>query len=499
MMKKEDKASQWIAANIPVTSILLDKHNLRIAWMEDPNIGQSTLIKLFWENYDIKEIIKSIEISGFYKHEVPVLIKDSEQEGRYIVIEGNRRLAALKIIQNPELISLTQKRWLIDLSQKVKSEIEIIPVYIAPSRNSCIPLLVSKHASEDHSSWKPLMQAYLYWNYMQEHPGVTRDTAAAYFSTTSATFNEYLRIYNLFRLIKEIDGLDSEVQKNARDAIAIPISTFERILKNRKVTKYLNISDDWNFTDEEGVAFFNNAMRSIVTDIINKTENSRTLNTATEIERFFFAHNPQKKSNPAPSTADTPENPGASSGQTSSTTETIPSNPTEGEGDTPQKKPVASRETKSIMRTKIPFALENAMALKIIYNELYKLKVDEAPNASVVLFRVFLDKATRKFMERNGLSKCPIVNSSGNIISEKSFIKADFNDCLQYLVSPNCSFITDPIRNSLRLFLKSVGPGKGQIFGLNNLVHNHEITYTADEAKALWPQFESYVKILLTE
>jgi hypothetical protein len=151
------------------------------------------------------------------------------------------------------------------------------------------------------------------------------------------------------------------------------------------------------------------------------------------------------------------------------------------------------------MRTKIPFALENATALKIIYNELYKLKVDEVSNASVVLFRVFLDKATRKFMERNGLSKCPIVNSSGNIISEKSFIKADFNDCLQYLVSPNCSFITDPIKNSLRLFLKSVGPGKGQIFGVNNLIHNHEITYTADEAKALWPQFESYVKMLLTE
>jgi hypothetical protein len=119
MMKKEDKASQWIAANIPVTSILLDKHNLRIAWMEDPNIGQSTLIKLFWENYDIKEIIKSIEISGLYKHEVPVLIKDSAQEGRYIVIEGNRRLAALKYYKILSSFLLHKKSGLLTFHRKL--------------------------------------------------------------------------------------------------------------------------------------------------------------------------------------------------------------------------------------------------------------------------------------------------------------------------------------------------------------------------------------------
>jgi len=158
-MRKEEKASQWISANIHVKSINLDKRNLRIAWMEDPQISQSTLIKLFWENYNVKEIIKSIEAYGFFKHEIPVVIKDSEQEGRYIVVEGNRRLAALKIIQNPDFkfIQPVNKKWLNDVSERIKKDIEIIPVFIAPSWESCLPVMVLKHASEDHSSWKTLM------------------------------------------------------------------------------------------------------------------------------------------------------------------------------------------------------------------------------------------------------------------------------------------------------------------------------------------------------
>jgi hypothetical protein len=507
-MKKEEWASQWQRVNIPVANINLDKSNMRIAWMEDSQISQSTLISLLWDNCNIKEIIKSIELSGFYQHEVPVVIEDHEEKGRYIVVEGNRRLAALKIIQNPALVSLTQKKWLEDLSQKVKADIEIIPVCIAPSRDACMSLLVSKHASEDHSSWKPLMQAYLYWNYLREHSGVSRESIASIFGTTLAAFNSHLKLYNLFRLIKGIEGFDPDVQKTARDAITIPITTFQRILEVKKVAEYLHISDDWSFDDEKSIEFFNNAMRGVVIDVITNVENSRTLNSSADIERFFFAHNPPKQSLSSEEKNE-PEIPAATNAPNTSGF-AMPSLPGQNPLQAPHsplnppprpKNPAPSRETKSIIRTKIPFGLKNASALKDIYGELCKLEVDRVPNSSVVMFRVFLDKATRKFMERKGYQTCPVVDKLGNRKSEKekSLDQADFRACLQFLVSPQCNLLEDQVKTPLRLFLKSDDAGKGQIFGMNKLVHNSEVTYTPIEAKALWPQFESYVKVLLTE
>jgi len=491
-MKKEEKASQWIPANIPVTSINLDKRNLRIAWMEDSQIGQSTLIKLFWENYNVKEIIKSIETNGFFKHEIPVVVKDSEQEGRYIVVEGNRRLAALKIIQNPDFkfIQPVNKKWLSDVSTRIKKDIEIIPVFIAPSWESCLPIMVLKHASEDHSSWKTLMQDYLYWSYLQENPKTNIDTAAAHFSITPVKFNEYVRRYNLFRLIKGVDGLSSDIQNIACNARDIPITTFERIIKAKKVSEYLNIPDNWTFDDVKAISFFNKAMREIITDIINKKETSRSLNTNAEIEAFFFKYN--QKPNPKPTKPSTGGGPSSTGAPTATGGKPSGSGPNKG-----GKKTGATRETKSIMRTRIPFNLQNATALREIYDELYKLGVENSPNASVALFRVFLDKATRKFMERHQLKKCPV--KIKGIWTEKRFTDANFSECLTYLTThSNVDYVSDSIKVALKLFMKS-DQSKNRLSGMNQLIHNHEITYTAEEAKALWPQLESYVRILLTE
>jgi hypothetical protein len=495
-MKKEEKASHWIPANISISSINLDKKNLRIAWMEDSQISQSTLIKLFWENYNVKELIKSIEAQGFFRHDVPIVFKDSEQKNQYIVVEGNRRLAALKIIQNPEFkfIQPIYRKWLNDISKRIKKDIEIIPVFIAPSWESCLPVMVSKHASEDHSSWKTLMQDYLYWSYLQENPKTSIDTAAAHFNITLKKFNEHVRRYNLFRLIKGVDGLSSDVQSTACNAIVIPITTFERIINVKRISEYLKIPDNWNLKDEKAISFFNNAMRNIITDIINKDETSRSLNTKTEIETLFFKYNKQTTPNPTQSGSasqkagvKTTGSPVATGGNSSGSEH----------GSTEVKKPGVTRETKSIMRTRIPFNLQNASALRKIYDELYNLNVDKNPNASVALFRVFLDKATRKLIERHELKKCP-VKIKGKW-EEKRFTDVNFSDCLTFLTTyPNIDYVPDHVKIALRLFMKPI-QAKNCLSGINQLIHNQEITYTPEETKALWPQLESFVKILLTE
>jgi hypothetical protein len=230
-------------------------------------------------------------------------------------------------------------------------------------------------------------------------------------------------------------------------------------------------------------------MRDIITDIINKKETSRSLNTNAEIESFFFKYN--QKTTPKPPAGSTNPKGGASTTGSSGATDTNSE-----EGSTGGKKPGVTRETKSIMRTKIPFNLQNASALREIYSELYSLNVEKNPNASVALFRVFLDKATRKLMERKGLKKCP-VKINGQWV-EKIFTDVNFFDCLTYLVRSDVDLVSDSAKVALRLFMKPIQI-KNCLSGMNQLIHNHEITYTPEEAKALWPQLETYVRILLTE
>ncbi len=63
---------------------------------------ESELIKVLWDAMDVRELVMSIIASGFFPHE-PVIV--AKEGGRNIVIEGNRRLAAVKLLLDPALVA----------------------------------------------------------------------------------------------------------------------------------------------------------------------------------------------------------------------------------------------------------------------------------------------------------------------------------------------------------------------------------------------------------
>ena len=63
--------------------------------------NEESILNVLWKNMDINELVMSILASGFFKSEALYVVRE---EGKLIVIEGNRRLAAIKAILHPELI-----------------------------------------------------------------------------------------------------------------------------------------------------------------------------------------------------------------------------------------------------------------------------------------------------------------------------------------------------------------------------------------------------------
>ena len=88
---------------INVSELLFDFENPRL--VEFSLTAKSTeaeIIEVLWEAMDVRELALSIAASGFFRHE-PLIV--SREGGTNVVIEGNRRLAAVKLLLNPTLAS----------------------------------------------------------------------------------------------------------------------------------------------------------------------------------------------------------------------------------------------------------------------------------------------------------------------------------------------------------------------------------------------------------
>ena len=64
------------------------------------NATEEEVIQVLWEAMDVRELMMSIAASGFFRHE-PLIV--AKEHGKNVVIEGNRRLAAVKVLLNPAL------------------------------------------------------------------------------------------------------------------------------------------------------------------------------------------------------------------------------------------------------------------------------------------------------------------------------------------------------------------------------------------------------------
>ena len=58
------------------------------------------IVQILWDAMDVRELAMSIAASGFFPHEPLIVAQENEKN---VVIEGNRRLAAVKLLLNPAL------------------------------------------------------------------------------------------------------------------------------------------------------------------------------------------------------------------------------------------------------------------------------------------------------------------------------------------------------------------------------------------------------------
>ena len=84
-----------------VSDLAFDLGNPRLVEFElNADTTEDEVIQILWDAMDVREVMMSIAANGFFRHE-PLIV--SKENSKNVVIEGNRRLAAVKMLLNPEI------------------------------------------------------------------------------------------------------------------------------------------------------------------------------------------------------------------------------------------------------------------------------------------------------------------------------------------------------------------------------------------------------------
>lgn len=129
---------------ISPTELHFDYRNPRIAeFLPTDRTPEKDIIKILWNVMGVEEIVLSIKASGFFTNEPLIAIREG---GKNIVLEGNRRLAAVKCITDPSIADfIGVNKNTLSISEDFRTTLDALPVIFVTDRKDAWKFIGFKH------------------------------------------------------------------------------------------------------------------------------------------------------------------------------------------------------------------------------------------------------------------------------------------------------------------------------------------------------------------
>ena len=230
--------SKWKEYPCPVTSLRLDPRNPRLP-EANAVMSQRDLIAELVEHENVHSLARSIVEKGYYPVEALIVVAEG---GHKYVVEGNRRLAALKLLINPDLAPEPEQKKFRLLSDKAPlAQLKKVRVMIAPSRSSAIPIIMDKHTRSQVIPWKPNARAKFCKQLVDS--GMTVKEIADESAIPASEINDLLQLDEMYAIACNLD-LPEEIEKQVHNPRKFPTTILYRIYRNTKAAKFLGIEFD---------------------------------------------------------------------------------------------------------------------------------------------------------------------------------------------------------------------------------------------------------------
>lgn len=444
---------EWTINELPLKSLSLWDENARFP-EEYFNKSEEDLISYFLSKKKFKiedlakEVVKEFDLPQL---ERLVVLNIS---GRFIVLEGNRRLTVYKLLLNPLLSKDPEiQKFFIELKNLVKiNENFKLEVVITQIKEEGLRYLDRKHNKSNNE---------VPWEEVERRNFAIR--------RVSKTNKDVFRV----ELARAVKGLN--LPENIKEDVLGKgfITNFFRILDSTRAREKLGfeLKENGTISIHDQTAF-NELLKVIVFNVWNKkdfrgnTVDSRTLNKKESIEAYLNSVSKQDAEKVD--------------------TEIKKSTSTNLLGEITVSKITAKSKPLSILRKHLinsTFYIKDNR-INDIYNELKnKLVVDETPNAAAVLFRVFLECSLDYYININSISVKTDETLSGKIQKaadylEKSGIanKRDLVNIRRVAAKDNNSYLS--------------------VENFHSFVHDYKSTPIPSELKKYWENLDSFFHLI---
>ena len=225
--------------DIRIELLVFDKENPRLPSSVRGG-DESKILNYLARKTGIESLMSSIGANGFFRGEALVAMPE---ESKYVVIEGNRRLAALRLLQNPSLVKLQS----IDrAARRATEKPSSVPVHIVQAREDTIQYLGFRHIT-GVQRWDPLAKArYLesLFRLCDGDPQTRYMDVSREIGSTSTTIRRNLDALAAYRLVEAAEFYDIEDV----DEESFQFGTFYTAVSNTDIGDFVGTRDQGNPT-----------------------------------------------------------------------------------------------------------------------------------------------------------------------------------------------------------------------------------------------------------
>ena len=375
----------WPTKRLSVASLHLDVKNPRLG-RETSVRAPREIIQYLFEHDKALEVAQSIAKRGYFPNEPILAIKENDQ---LVVVEGNRRLAALKALREPGLLEGQMQRQLERLSRQVEdlNDIASVPVTLAPTRRATDRQIAGRRVGTPVLAWQAENRASFILDKLAE--GYTNENLRDQLGFTLADIQAARQTRAIADMARSLD-LPEEVKAKIESPRAKLFTTLERVFDSSVGRDYLKIEPDpdHGLRGATSKVEFLRGFTKLVSDVALGKVSSRSLNTNENIEEYFKSWN--AKDRPLKQVGSF-----------------VPADIIKGRSvASPARKPeraVTSQKSRELSKTVLPrnfkvrFGNDRLIDIRL---ELIKLKREEFPNAGAVLLRVFFELAVLDYLRR---------------------------------------------------------------------------------------------------
>jgi len=191
--------TQWKTDSFDPKKLMLDRQNPRIE--VPPGASQEQIRLKLLELEDVLDLARGIERNKglFYGERIIV----TEEEGKHVVLEGNRRVTACQMLLSPSLVPADFKTRFPQASAETKAAIRSVMADVSPSREEAEPILTKRHTEQGPKPWSPVAKMRRAVRLLSTH---SVEGAAQVLGTSVSQVRKLIKPYKLLKLALDLDG-----------------------------------------------------------------------------------------------------------------------------------------------------------------------------------------------------------------------------------------------------------------------------------------------------